>query len=292
MTARLGAPRRLGDVPAPLLVIGAAFSVQFGAALATTAFDTAGPLGFVWIRVGLAALILLAFKARPLRRGGRPPLRWVVAAGVSVAVMNGCFYQAIDRIPLGLATTIEFLGPLAVAVVGSRRAVDFLWIALAGAGVALLGTPSVELDPVGLAFAFGAAAGWAGYILVAKRMLEDWPVGTGLSLTLLVAATLLAPFAIVAGGSALLDRRVLAVGLAVAVLGSVLPFVLELGALRQLSAATFGILLSLEPAVAAFAGAVALSQVPSPVEAVAVVLVIAASAGASVGARRVVPPEL
>jgi inner membrane transporter RhtA len=284
--------RRPGDVPAPLLVVGAAFSVQFGAALATTAFDTAGPLGFVWIRVGLAALILVALNARALRRAGGLPVRWVVAAGASVAFMNACFYQAIDRIPLGLATTVEFLGPLAVAVLGSRRALDFLWIVLAGAGVALLGTPSVDLDPVGLAFAFGAAVAWAAYILLAKRMLEDWPVGSGLALTLAVAATLLAPSGIVAGGSALLDGRVLAIGLAVAVLGSVLPFALELAALRQLSAATFGILLSLEPAVAAFAGAVALAQVPSPVEAVAIVLVVAASAGASLGARRIVPPEV
>jgi inner membrane transporter RhtA len=288
----LGRLRRLGEAPAPLLVVGAAFSVQFGAALATTAFDTVGPLGFVWLRVGLAALILLALHARALRSSGPRPLRWVLAAGTSVAFMNACFYQAIDRIALGLATTVEFLGPLVVAVLGSRRAVDFLWIALAGAGVAFLGSPSVELDPVGLAFAFGAAAGWAAYILLAKRMLDDWPVGTGLSLTLVVAATVLAPFSIVAGGSALLDWSVLAVGLVVAVLGSVLPFALELGALRQISAATFGILLSLEPAVAAFAGAVALGQVPTAVEAVAIVLVVTASAGASLGARRVVPPEL
>jgi inner membrane transporter RhtA len=221
-----------------------------------------------------------------------PPLRWVIAAGVAVAVMNGCFYQAIDRIPLGLATTVEFLGPLTVAVIGSRRALDFVWIALAGAGVALLGSPGVDIDPVGLAFAFGAAAAWAAYILLAKRMLADWDVGPGLALTLLVAALLLAPFGVAAGGSDLLDLRVLAVGLAVAVLGSVLPFTLELGALRQLSAATFGILLSLEPAVAAFAGAVALGQVPNAVEALAIVLVVVASAGASLHARRVVPPDV
>jgi inner membrane transporter RhtA len=273
-------------------VVGAALSVQFGAALATTAFDIAGPLGFVWLRVGLAALLLVALNAQALRRVEAPRLRWVLAAGAAVAVMNACFYQAIDRIPLGLATTIEFLGPLAVAVLGSRRAVDFLWIALAGAGVALLGSPGVELDAVGLAFAFGAAAGWAAYIVLAKRMLEDWSVGTGLSLTLLVAAILLAPLGLAAGGSALLDPEVLALGLAVAVLGSVLPFSLELGALRQLSAAAFGIILSLEPAVAAFAGAVALGQVPTALEALAIVLVMAASAGASLGARRVVPPEV
>jgi len=251
-----------------------------------------GPLGFVWLRVGLAALLLLALNARALRTAGTRPLRWVIAGGAAVAFMNACFYQAIDRIPLGLATTVEFLGPLAVAVLGSRRALDFLWIALAGAGVALLGSPGVELDPVGLAFAFGAAVGWAAYILLAKRMLEDWPLGTGLSLTLLVAAVLLAPFGLAAGGSDLLDPAVLAVGLAVAVLGSVLPFALELAALRQLTPATFGILLSLEPAVAAFAGALVLSQVPNTVEALAIVLVIAASAGASLGARRVVPPEM
>jgi inner membrane transporter RhtA len=246
----------------------------------------------VWLRVGLAALLLLALNARALRGAGQRPLRWVVASGAAVACMNACFYQSIDRIPLGLATTVEFLGPLAVAVIGSRQALDFLWIVLAGAGVALLGSPGVELDPVGLAFAFGAAAFWATYILLAKRMLADWPVGTGLSLTLLVAALLLAPFGLVAGGSDLLDLHVLALGLAVAVLGSMLPFALELAALRQLTAATFGILLSLEPAVAAFAGAVALAQVPSPVEALAIVLVIAASVGASLGARRVVPPEM
>jgi inner membrane transporter RhtA len=285
-------PRRLGEVPAPLLVVGAAFSVQFGAAIATKAFDVVGPLGFVWLRVGFAALLLLALNARALRAAGRRPLRWVVAAGVAVACMNACFYQAIDRIPLGLATTIEFLGPLAVAVIGSRRAVDFLWVALAGAGVALLGSPGVELDPVGLAFAFGAAVGWASYILIAKSMLGDWSVGTGLSLTLLVAALLLTPFGLASGGSDLADGRVLALGLAVAVLGSMLPFALELAALHQLSAAAFGILLSLEPAVAALAGAVVLAQVPSAVEALAVVLVIAASAGASLGARRVVPPDV
>jgi inner membrane transporter RhtA len=292
VTERVAARRRLAEVPAPLLVVGAAFSVQFGAALATTQFDAAGPLGFVWLRVALAALILLAFNARSLRRAGPLPLRWILVSGAAVAFMNACFYQAIDRIPLGLATTVEFLGPLVVAVIGSHRALDFLWIALAGVGVALLGSPTVDLDPVGLGFAFGAAAGWAAYILAAKRMLADWSIGTGLTLTLLVAAILLAPFALAASGTALLDGKVLAAGLAVAVLGSALPFALELGALRQLSAATFGIILSLEPAVAAFAGAVALSQVPSAIEAVAIVLVIAASAGASLGARRVVPPEL
>jgi inner membrane transporter RhtA len=251
-----------------------------------------GALGFVWIRVGLAALILVAVNAAALRRTGRLPLTWVVASGAAIAAMNGCFYLAIDRIPLGLATTIEFLGPLAVAVIGSRRALDFLWVGLAGAGVALLGSPSVDLDPVGLAFAFGAAVSWAAYILLAKRMLRDWPIGTGLSVSLAVAAVILAPFGIAGGGADLIDPVVLATGLAVAVLGSVLPFTLELAALRKLSTATFGILLSLEPVVAAIVGAVALTQVPGTVEIVAILCVVAASAGASLGTRRAVPPEL
>lgn len=284
--------RRVAEAPAPLLVVGAAFSVQSGAALATTAFDTVGALGFVWVRVGLAALLLLALNYGALRRGRRLPLRWVVASGVAIAVMNGCFYQAIDRIPLGAATTVEFLGPLGVAVLGSRRALDFLWIALAGGGVALLGSPSVDLDPAGLAFAFGAAIGWAAYILLAKRMLRDWAIGTGLSVSLLVAAILLAPLGIAGGGTDLLAPEILAVGLAVAVLGSVLPFTLELGALRKLSTAAFGILLSLEPAVAALVGALALAQVPGVLESLAIIAVVAASAGASAGTRRAPPPDV
>jgi inner membrane transporter RhtA len=246
----------------------------------------------VWIRVGLAAVILVVVNLGALRRTGRLPLTWVVASGAAIAAMNGCFYQAIDRIPLGLATTVEFLGPLAVAVIGSRRALDFLWVGLAAAGVALLGSPSVDLDPVGLAFAFGAAVSWAAYILLAKRMLRDWPIGTGLAVSLAVAAVLLAPFGIAGGGADLVDPVVLVTGLAVAVLGSVLPFTLELAALRKLSTATFGILLSLEPVVAAVVGAVALTQVPGPIEALAILCVVIASAGASLGARRAVPPEV
>ncbi|HEU4450015.1 MAG TPA: EamA family transporter [Gaiellaceae bacterium] len=288
--------RRLADAPAPALVVGAALSVQLGAALATSAFDAVRPLAFVWLRVGLAALLLLALNARTLGRSGTPPLRLVLGAGAVVALMNACFYEAIDRIPLGLAVTIEFLGPLAVAVAGSRRALDFVWVALAGAGVALLGSPGVELDPAGLAFALGAAAGWAGYIVLGKRLLRDWSVGTGLSLTLAVAALLLAPAALAAGGRDLLDGGVLATGLAVAVLGSVIPFTLELAALRRLSLAAFGILLSLEPAVAALVGALALAQVPGALEALAVLCVTVASAGASAGARRrgrpLPPPEM
>jgi inner membrane transporter RhtA len=284
-------PRRLADAPAPLLVVGAAFSVQGGAALATTAFDEAGPLGFVWLRVAFASLILAALSARSLPRLRSLPLGLVLATGGSVALMNACFYQAIDRIPLGSAVTIEFLGPLAVAVAGSRRPLDFLWIALAGCGVALLGSPSVDLDPAGIGFALAAAAGWAAYIVLAKRLLSRAPLVAGLTATLLVAAVLLAPLGLAAGGSGLVGGGVLATGVAVAVLGSVLPFALGLLALRRVPTSTFGILQSLEPAVAALVGAVALAQVPGVLEALAIVFVSVASAGASARAPRPPPRE-
>jgi inner membrane transporter RhtA len=284
-------PRRLADAPAPLLVVGAAFSVQGGAALATSAFDEAGPLGFVWLRVAFAALVLAALSARSFHRLRSLPPGLVLATGASVALMNACFYQAIDRIPLGSAVTIEFLGPLAVAVAGSRRALDFLWIALAGCGVALLGSPSVDLDPAGIGFALAAAAGWAAYILLAKRLLARSPLVAGLTATLVVAAVLLAPLGLVAGGSDLVGGRVLATGVAVAVLGSVLPFGLGLLALRRVATSTFGILQSLEPAVAAFVGAVALAQVPGALEALAIVFVSVASAGASAHAPWAPPRE-
>ena len=285
-------PRRLADAPAPLLVVGAAFSVQGGAALATSAFDAAGPLGFVWLRVAFATLLLAALSARSFHRLRSLPIGLVLATGASVALMNACFYQAIDRIPLGSAVTAEFLGPLAVAVAGSRRVVDFVWIGLAGAGVALLGSPTVDLDPVGLAFALAAAAGWASYIVLAKRLLAQSSVVSGLTATLLVAAVALAPLGLAQGGSDLLGGRVLATGIAVAVLGSVLPFVLGLLALRRVPMGTFGILQSLEPAVAALVGALALAQVPGALEALAVVFVTIAPAGASARSRRAPPPEI
>lgn len=277
----------LAEAPAPLLVVGAAVSVQLGAALATTAFDVAGPLAFVWLRVGLGALFLLALNLHALRRLGRPPeLRWMLATGATIAVMNASFYGAIDRIPLGAAVAIEFLGPLAVAVLGSRRPRDFLWIALAGGGVALLASPTLDLDGVGILLALAAAVFWAGYILAAKRMLAVWPLPSGLTSAMLVAALLLAPLGVRAAGDDLADARLLATGVAVAVFASVVPFTLELAALQRLPVSTFGILMSLEPAVAAIVGAAALAQIPGALEALAIVCVVVASVGANRDARQ------
>lgn len=280
----------LPRIPATALVVAAAFAFQGGAALATTLFDEVGPVGATWLRQLFAALVLLAVNAGVLRRLRSRPLGPVVALGLSLAVMNSFFYAAIGRIPLGLAVTIEFLGPLSVAVAGSRRARDFVWIVLAAVGVALLGSPTVDLDPVGIGFALAAAVCWASYILIGKRLGESWPLLDGLTVAMMVTAIVMTPLGVAAAGAELLDGSTLAVGLAVGVLGSVVPYALELAALRRLATHTFGILMSLEPAVAAVVGAIFLSQALSAYEALAVAFVVTASIGANVRARTPIPP--
>lgn len=279
---RTVAREAVGRVPAPVLLIAAAFSVQSGAALATTLFEEAGTLGTVWVRTAFAAVVL-ALLARPPRRTPwlAGPLRYAVGLGVTLASVNTLFYLAIDRVPLGVAVTVEFLGPLAVAVAGSRRRVDFVWIVLAGAGVALLGSPTVDVDRVGVVLALAAGVFWAAYIVIGKRLGATWPLQRGLAVSMAIAAILTTPFGIASGGTALVDMRLLLVGLAVAVLASVIPYVLELAALRRLRTSTFGILMSLGPAVAALCGAAFLGQRLGPLELLAIALVVAASVGAN-----------
>lgn len=270
---------RLGARGAPLLIVAAAFSVQGGAALATTMFARGGPLGAVLLRVGFAAVILAVTAA--VGRRFRRPDRTIVAFGLALAAMNACFYLALERVPLGVAVTAEFLGPLAVAIAGSRRRSDFAWIVLAGAGVALLGSPTVDVDPLGLGFAVLAGAFWAGYIVLGKRVAMGGDVVGGLGTAMLVAAVALLPSGLVWGGPGLGEGGVLALGLAVAVLSSVVPYVLELVALLLIRASTFGILMSLEPAIAALCGAVFIGQRIRGLELLAIAFVIVASAGAS-----------
>ncbi len=281
---------QLSKVPATTLVVAAAFSFQGGAALATTLFEEVGPLGAVWLRQLFGALVLLALNVGVLKRLRSRPLGPVIALGLSLALMNSFFYASIDRIPLGLAVTIEFLGPLGVAVAGSKRASDFTWIVLAGAGVALLGSPTVDIDLLGMAFALAAAACWAGYILIGKRLGESWPLLDGLTLAMAMTAILLTPLGIASAGSELFDGSTLAIGLGVSLLGSAIPYGLELAALRRLATHTFGILMSLEPALAALVGALFLAQALSALESLAVVLVVIASIGANVRARTTIPP--
>jgi inner membrane transporter RhtA len=269
-----------------VLVVGAIVSTQVGAALAKGLFDDLGAGGTTFLRVGFAALVLAALSRPALTGHSRADLWTAAAFGVSLAGMNLCFYEAIDRIPLGITVTIEFLGPLGVAVALSRRRLDFAWVVLAGAGIALFANrgEAGSLDLVGVALVLAAACFWGAYILMSARTGRAFPGGTGLSLAMLVGAALLVPVGVADAGGALFEPELLAAGAGVAVLASAIPYTLELEALRRLPAGVFGIFMSIEPAIAALAGWVVLSQGLAARDVVAIALVVAASAGASLTA--------
>jgi inner membrane transporter RhtA len=284
--------RRDEVVPAPVLVLGSIASVQSGAAVATKLFSAVGPGGAVLLRLVLSAL-LVGVLVRPRLRGTpRSDVVLVVGFGLVLALMNALFYQSIDRIPLGVAVTFEFLGPLAVAIGGSRRALDLLWAALAATGVVLLTSGGGELDAVGVGLAVSAGVCWAAYILLSQRVGRVFPGMSGLAIALAVGSIGLAPYGVAVGGSALLRPSTLAKGAAIAVLSSAIPYSLELAALRRLRAAAFGVLMSLEPAMAALSGAVFLSQHLEAREWVAVAAVMVASIGATAKTRAEPAPEV
>jgi inner membrane transporter RhtA len=270
-----------GVPPTALVLVGIA-SVQFGSAIARTLFDDVGPGGTVMMRIVFAA-VLLALIWRPSLRGHERGDLWLAGAfGLTLAAMNFSFYESIDRIPLGAAVTCEFVGPLGVAVFGSRRPRDLLWVALAAGGILLLATPSGSgLNAPGVILALVAGGWWAAYILLSARTGRAFPGGTGLSLAMIVASVLILPVGLVDGGTHLLRPEVLAAGLAVAVLSSLIPYSLEFEALRRMPAHIFGVLMSLEPAAAAIAGLVVLDQVLKANEWAGMALVIVASAGAT-----------
>jgi inner membrane transporter RhtA len=280
--------------PPQVLLLGSISSVQFGSAFATKLFHQAGPGGIVFLRIVLSAIVLLAI-ARPSVRGRtRGDLRAAVAFGLILATMNWSFYEALNRLPLGPAVTIEFVGPLAVAIAGSRRALDVLWAALAGGGVALLALRGDKhgITGFGIALALIAATCWACYILLSKRVGAAFPALDGLAIALGVGTFVVLPTGIVEGGSALGRPSVLAGGFAVAMLSSLIPYSLEIVALRRLSAAAFGILMSLEPAFAALAGVLVLSQTLNATLAIAIVMVVTASVGTTIAGREPVPAVL
>lgn len=272
---------RTGRTSAVMLVVAGLACQEVGASLAVLLFPEVGPLGMVMLRLVFSALVLLAI-ARPALRGHtRAGWTSVVLFGVVLAVMNGLFYLALERLPLGVTVTIEVLGPLVLSIVASRRASAWLWAALAFAGVVALGGGGWDrLDPIGVLFALGAAASWAFYILASARVGREFPRLDGLALAMTVGALLALPVGIASAGSALLRVDLLAIGAAVAVLSSAIPYALELIALRRLPAAAFAILMSLAPATAALAGFALLGQVLSWLELVGIALVIAASIGA------------
>ncbi|WP_249353843.1 EamA family transporter [Microbacterium sp. 2FI] len=272
---------RTGVNPAILLVIAGLACQEIGAAIAVLLFPAVGPLGMVMLRLTFSALILLAI-ARPALRGhARADWMAVVWFGVVLVAMNSLFYLALERLTLGVTVTIEVLGPLVLSIVASRRASAWLWAILALAGVVALGGGGWDrLDPLGVAFALGAAASWAFYILASSRVGRAFPKLDGLALAMAVGAVLSLPFGIADAGASLLRIEIIALGAAVAILSSTIPYALELIALRRLPAAVFAILMSLAPATAAIAGFVFLGQHMSWLEIVGIALVIAASIGA------------
>lgn len=269
------------------LVLASQVCVQFGAAVAAGLFPRAGALGVVSLRLGLAALVLLAVCRPALRGHGRAGWTVIVGFGAALATMNSLFYEAIARIPLGAAVTFEVLGPLALTVVTSRRPLSWVWAGLALAGVVLLGRDGLhDLDPLGVACALGAGATWACYIVLSQRTGDRFGGLDGLALAMAVGAALALPPGVFTAGATLVEPAVLGIGAAVALLSSLLPYSLELLALRRMRAATFAILMSLAPAIAATAGVVVLGQSLGVLTVVAIGLVVAASAGAVASAQR------
>jgi inner membrane transporter RhtA len=285
------APTRLPFEAAGLVLAGL-ICQEVGASVAVTLFPRAGAIGTVALRLGFSSIILaLAFRPS-LRRRSRADWVTVIGFGIVLAFMNALFYEAIARIPLGIAVTIEFIGPLILSVVISRRASAWLWAVLAFAGVALLAREGFgDLDLIGVAFALAAGASWVGYILLAARTGRHFAKLDGLAIAMVIGAIVTIPFGAATAGPALLSPPVLLFGLAVAVLSSAIPYGLELLALRRLPSATFSILLSLAPALGALAGFLILHQALHPLDLVAIACVIVASMGAvRAAATRSEPP--
>jgi inner membrane transporter RhtA len=272
------------------LVLAGILSVQFGAGVAKTLFDEVAPTTIVWLRLAASAVVLLAI-ARPALRG-RTRRDWLVvlAFGLTLGLMNWSIYQSFARIPIGLAVTIEFVGPLTLAVLGSRRRRDLVWVGLAGLGVLLLGVQPGDLTWAGVGFALLAAATWAAYILLSAQTGRRWQGVEGLAVASVVAALLLTPLALGRYADQLADGRILALGALVGLLSSVIPYTCELVALRSLRPAVFSILMSLEPGAAALAGLLVVGELLGPLQLLAMACVVAASVGATRSGATIAEP--
>ncbi|MBI5169596.1 MAG: DMT family transporter [Candidatus Eisenbacteria bacterium] len=277
-------------IPPIPAILGAIVSVQGGAALAKGLFPVLGAMGTCGLRVGFSAVILVAAFRPWRRRTTAEQWRALVLYGLVLGMMNLVFYLSLSRIPLGLAVTLEFVGPLGLAVAGSRRAVDLAWVLLAAAGIALI-TPWAGggVDPLGVLLALGAGACWAAYIVLGGRVSRMVPGGDAVAIGMVFASFVALPAAVATGGFLRLTPALAAAGIGVALLSSAIPYTLEMVALKALPARTFGILMSLEPAVAAIAGWLFLHERLSPSQCLAVALVIAASTGATLTTSRPTP---
>lgn len=293
MRERLTTPSGSVGVGLVLVAIGI-LCVQVGAAIAKSMFDTVGPLGMVTMRLVFSGALLLAV-VRPTMRGwNRTTWMWVVTLGLSIAFMNTTFYLAFERIPLGVAVAIELLGPLTIAVIGTRRLLDAVWVVLAAAGIALVGIHAARgaLDPVGVLFAVIAGAMWAVYIVASSAVGKHVSGVDGLAVSLGIGGLAVLPLALLPTASAIAAAPwLVGVGLAVAVLSSVIPYGAEMLALRRIPTRVFGILMSLEPAAAALAGFVIIGETLDLIEFGAIALVVLASAGVAATAARRARPE-
>lgn len=291
MTSRADAPPAPGlltRAPSPALILGGITSVQFGSAVAAILFSRVGPAGAVLLRLLTASVVLLALWRPRVRAFSHRELLLAAAFGLILAGMNLSFYVALHRIPLGIAVSIEFVGPLAVAIGGSRRAIDLLWVVLAAGGIlALTHGGAHHLSTAGILFALVAGCCWGAYILVNARVGQAIEGGSGLAIAMVVAAVAVLPAGLIAGGSHLVAPHALALGAAVGILSSVIPYSFELEALRRISVSLFGVLMSIEPAMAAIAGLIVLGQGLSTRELIGIALVVVASAGASLHRREV-----
>ncbi|MFI5370390.1 MAG: EamA family transporter [Candidatus Eisenbacteria bacterium] len=263
------------------LVLVGILSVQFGAVVSKGLFGEIPPVGMVFLRLVTSSLILLVF-VRPRLRGRTITDWWpVLALGSVLGAMNWAFYESFARIPLGAAVTIEFVGPLSLAAVGSRRPRDLVWVGLAALGITLFGAGPTKVDTVGFGLALLAGGCWAMYIVSTAATGRRWAGVEGLAVASTIATLAIAPFAVVAAGERLLEPRLLMLGALVGLLSSVVPYSLEMVALRTLTPRVFGILMSLEPAAAALAAAVLLSEWLAPLQLLAMACVTAASVGAA-----------
>jgi inner membrane transporter RhtA len=266
--------------PVSLVLLGM-LSVQFGAVISKGQFGEIPPVGMVFLRLSTSALILLAF-VRP-RLSGRTVTDWrpVLALGFALGAMNWAFYESFARIPLGAAVTIEFVGPLSLAAVGSRRPRDLVWVGLAALGIILFGVGPTRVDAFGFGLALLAGGCWALYVVSTAATGRRWAGVEGLAVASTIAALAIAPVAVAVAGERLLEPRLLLLGTLVGLLSSVVPYSLEMAALRTLPPRVFGILMSLEPAIAALVAAILLREVLTPLQLLAMACVTAASVGAT-----------
>ena len=278
---------KLFNIPPIPAVLFAIISVQSGAAIAKTLFPAIGAAGTASLRIGISAIILLAVYRPNLLK--ITPNQWkiVIPYGLSLGAMNLIFYLAIERIPIGLAVTIEFIGPLVVAVIGSKRLIDYLWVLLAAIGIVLIAPWSNNgIDLLGVLFALLAGALWAAYIVLGTKVSKIMKGGDAVATGMLFASILIVPFGILENGLTNLTPTFLYLGIALALLSSAIPFTLEMKALAQLPARTFSILMSLEPAAASIFAFIFLQEYLTFNEILAVVFVVIASVGSTITSKR------